>query len=295
MTLKSMTGFAREDGQLGDTRWHWEVRSVNGRGLDLRLRLPPGSEALEPRLREAAAKKISRGNLAVSLSVQRDAAGANVRINEAALASVLAAIERVRRSGDFERPRPEGILQVRGVVEPADASETEAEAEARQKRMLAGFEAALAALDGARSAEGTRLAVVLGDQLAAIEALIARIAAAPARSAEAIRRRLDEQVGRLLETGAPLDPQRLHQEAALIATRTDIAEELDRLTAHIAQARDLLRAREPVGRKLDFLAQEFNREANTICSKANDVEITRAGLELKAVIDQMREQVQNIE
>ncbi len=295
MALKSMTGFARRDGAHGTMRWHWEVRSVNGRGLDLRLRLPPGTENLEHRLREATQKRIARGSVSVTLVLQRDAGAAEIRINDHALEQVIAAIAQVRGKGQFDNPRPEGILALRGVMELVEPVETEAETEARLAQMLADYEAALVSLTDNRAGEGARLAAILSEQLAQIEGLVARVAASPARSTDAIRRRLTELVRRLTDAVPSLDPERLHQEAALLATRADVEEELARLKAHIAAARELLAAKEPTGRKLDFLTQEFNREANTLCSKSNDVEITRLGLELKAVIDQMREQVQNIE
>ncbi len=295
MTLKSMTGFARRDGALGALRWHWEARSVNGRGLDVRLRLPPGYEGLEHRVREVTPKRITRGNVSVTLTVQRDAGASELRLNHAALDQVLAAIAAVRAKGDFDKPRPESVLALKGVLEQSEPVESEAETEARQSAMLADYDAMLVALTDARAQEGARLGVVLRDQISEIETLTRAVAASPARTPEAIRRRLAEQVRRLTDAVPSLDPDRLHQEAVLIATRADVAEELARLHAHVAAARELLAAREPIGRKLDFLAQEFNREANTLCSKANDVEITRAGLALKTVIDQMREQVQNIE
>ena len=295
MTLKSMTGFARRDGARGTVRWHWELRSVNGRGLDLRLRLAPGAEGLEHRLREATQKRVARGNVSVTLAVQRDTGASEIRLNEAALDQVLAALRLVRQKGDFEKPRAEAVLALRGVLEAGEPVETEIESEARLAAMLADYEAALEALVENRAREGARLAAVLADQISQIEALVARVAASPSRGPEAVRRRLEEQVRRLIEAAPSLDQDRLHQEAVLIATRIDIEEEVARLTAHVAAARELLVAKEPIGRKLDFLAQEFNREANTLCSKANDVEITRTGLELKVVIDQMREQVQNIE
>ena len=295
MTLKSMTGFARRDGLRGAVRWHWELRSVNGRGFDLRLRLAPGTEALEHRLREVTQKHVARGNVSVTLALQRDSGASEIRLNEAALEQVLAALRLVRQKGDFEKPRAEAVLALRGVLEAGEPVETEAESEARLSAMLADYQLALDDLVENRAREGARLAAVLAEQINQIETLVARVAASPARGPDAIRRRLEEQVRRLTEAAPALDPDRLHQEAVLIATRADVAEELARLSAHVAAARDLLAAREPIGRKLDFLAQEFNREANTLCSKANDVEITRAGLELKAVIDQMREQVQNIE
>ncbi len=295
MTLKSMTGFARRDGARGAVRWHWEVRSVNGRGLDVRLRLPPGYEGLEHRVREVTPKRITRGNLAVTLTVQRDAGSSEMRLNQAALEQVLAAISAVRAKGDFDKPRPEAILALKGVLEQSEAVDSEAETESRQSAMLADYDTMLGSLSESRAQEGARLGLVLNDQIGQIEALTRTVAASPARTPETIKRRLEEQVRKLLDAVPSLDRDRLHQEAVLIATRADVEEELARLRAHVAAARELLAAREPIGRKLDFLAQEFNREANTLCSKANDVEITRAGLALKTVIDQMREQVQNIE
>jgi uncharacterized protein (TIGR00255 family) len=295
MSLKSMTGFARTDGAHDGVRWHWEVRSVNGRGLDVRMRLAPGFEALEAAVREAVGRRVARGSVNVGLSVTREATAGEVRVNETALASILSALERLRKRGDFERPRPEAVLALRGVLETAEIVETEAAAEDRSRRMLASLDDALAALGVARAAEGERLARVLADGVSAIEHLVAVVAASPSRSPEAIRTRLAEQVQRIVESASSLDEQRLYQEAALLATRADIEEELKRLTSHVGAARDLLATSEPVGRKLDFLTQEFNREANTLCSKANDIVITRAGLEMKAVIDQLREQVQNIE
>jgi uncharacterized protein (TIGR00255 family) len=288
-----MTGFARTEGALDGCRWHWEVRSVNGRGLEVRLRLPPGHDGLEPRLREAAQRRLARGNINATLTLVRDTPPGAIRLNEVVLGDVIRAADRVREITGGERPRVEALLAIRGVLEIAEPEETASEAQAAA--IIASFEDALTRLVTARGAEGARLARVIKDQLDRIEALVATAAASPARSVDAVRRRLAEQVQRLLDAAPSLDPERLHQEAALIATRADIEEEVKRLTAHVAAARELLAAAEPVGRKLDFLAQEFNREANTLCSKANDPELTRNGLEMKAVIDQMREQVQNIE
>jgi uncharacterized protein (TIGR00255 family) len=295
MTIKSMTGFARADGSAGSTSWHWELRSVNGRGLDLRLRLPPGLEALEPRIREAVGKRLARGSLSVNLNVKRSEGISQIRLNEPALRQVLAALDKLQAMTNTETPRADGLLGIRGVLEFVEAEEGEAEAGARAETMLASLDQALGALVIARASEGGRLKTIISDQLVAIEKLVQAVQASPARAPDAIRQRLKEQVTRLLETGVSLDEARLYQEAALLATRVDVEEELKRLTAHIAGARELLVSKEPAGRRLDFLAQEFNREANTLCSKANDPETTRAGLELKAVIDQMREQVQNIE
>lgn len=295
MTLKSMTGFARADGAQGQTRWHWEVRSVNGRGLDLRLKLPPGYEVLEPRVREVAGKRLTRGNVSIMLNVRREEAVTQIRLNADMLQQVLTAAERVRVAVGGGSASVDSLLGVKGVLEIVEVDETEEEAEARNRAMLASFDSALEGILGARAAEGARLRPVLLDLLSAIERIAHAIAASPARSPEAIRVRLSEQVAKLLDASSTFDETRLHQEAVLLATRADIEEELQRLQVHVAAARELLDTDEPVGRRLDFLSQEFNREANTLCSKANDGEITRMGLQLKALIEQMREQIQNIE
>ena len=295
MTIKSMTGFARADGSAGGTSWHWEVRSVNGRGLDLRLRLAPGYESLEPRVREEAGKRIARGSLTVNLTVKRRDGGAEIRLNPTALAQVLAALKAVKGLTETAPPRPEALLALKGVLEVVEPQESEAEAQAVTAAMLESLRSALDAMVEARAEEGRRLGQIVEEQLAAIAGLVARVAASPARTPEAMRQRLKEQIARLFEQDTRLDEARVYQEAAMLATRADIDEELKRLTAHIAAARELLASEASAGRRLDFLAQEFNREANTLCSKSNDTDITRAGLELKAVIDQMREQVQNIE
>jgi uncharacterized protein (TIGR00255 family) len=295
MAIRSMTGFARTEGTAGGVTWHWEVRSVNGRGLDVRLRLPPGFEALEPAVREAAAKRLSRGSVTVSLGAERTTGGVEIRLNEAALEQVLAAADRIHQLTGCERPRAEGLLALKGVLEVVEPQEEESATRERQAAMLAGLDKALEGLVASRSAEGQRLEAVLLAQLHEMARHLERIERAPARSAEAVKARLEEQIARLLDTSQALDPGRLHQEAVLVATRADVEEELARLKGHIAAARELLAEGDRVGRRLDFLAQEFNREANTLCAKSNDGEITRAGLALKAVIDQMREQVQNIE
>jgi uncharacterized protein (TIGR00255 family) len=295
MTIKSMTGFGSADGAIGPLVWRWEVRSVNGRGLDVRLRLPPGYEGLEARVREAVGRRIARGSLAVNLSLKRSEGTTQLKLNEAALRQVLAAIDNLRTTMEVAPTRPEALLAIKGVLEVVEPEESEAEGEARSQAMLASLGVALDGMVSARESEGARLRAIVLGQLETIARLVATVETSPARTPEAIRQRLKEQVGRLLETGAGLDEGRLYQEAAILATRVDVEEELKRLAAHIAAARELVSSGEPAGRRLDFLAQEFNREANTLCSKANDPDMTRAGLELKAVIDQMREQVQNIE
>lgn len=291
--LKSMTGFARCDGALGPVGWHWEIRAVNGRGLDIRLRLPPGCDALEPLAREACKVRLARGNIAMTLTVRREAGATELRLNEAALIQVSAAIARARELVEAGPPSVDGLLTIRGVLEVGDV-ENEATPE-RDAAILRDLNEALDLLIEARSTEGARLTDVIGAHLTEIEGLVGEAESAPARAPEAIRDRLRENIGRLLGEFPQLDEQRLHQEAVLLAARADIAEEIDRLKAHLAAARDLLAADAPVGRRLEFLAQEFNRESNTICAKANDPDLSQTGLALKAAVDRLREQVQNIE
>ncbi len=295
MTLSSMTGFARADGADGDFRWHWEVRSVNGKGLDARSRLPAGYERLEVEVRAAVARHLNRGNCQIGLQIDRTDGGTELVVNEAALERVLAVVERLRGRVEAAPPRLDGLLALRGVLELADTEEDEAARERRDGLMIETLNEALAALVAARASEGAELERVLGEQIDTIERLARDARDCPAATPEAIRARLEDQIARLMDTGAGLDADRLHQEAMLLAARADITEEIDRLLAHIEAARALMAGNGPAGRRLDFLAQEFNREANTICSKSNDRALTAIGLELKAVIDRMREQVQNIE
>lgn len=294
--VSSMTGFGRADGREGTARWSWELRSVNGKGLDVRLRLPVGFDALEAPCREVVTRRLTRGNVTVGLSLQRDQSEATPQVNEAALSAVLSALEALRRRLPEAAPVSlDGILNQRGVVEWKEPEEDEAERAALLTAMKASLETGLDALVGMRRSEGKAIEAVLRGQLAKIAELREAAEAAPCRSLEAIRARLTAQVEALLETGTGLDAARLHQEAALLATKADVREELDRLKAHVDAALELLDGGGAIGRRLDFLAQEFNREANTLCSKSNGTELTAIGLELKAVIDQMREQIQNLE
>jgi uncharacterized protein (TIGR00255 family) len=295
MPIQSMTGFARSDGALGDATWHWEVRSVNSRSLDLRLRLPPGYEALDPKVREGVTKRVTRGSVNATLTVVRESTQQDVRLNERALEQVVALAVRISHNIGSPPPRAETLLALKGVLEVVEEPEREEAIAARHEAMLAGLTVALDGLVAARLEEGDRLRAVIVAQLDEVERLVASVESAPSRSVEAIRRRLSEQIARIMESGQSLDPLRLHQEAVLIATKADVEEELKRLKAHLEAARALLAAPGGIGRKLDFLTQEFNREANTLTSKAGDTETAHAGLALKVVIDQMREQVQNIE
>lgn len=295
MTIASMTGFGRSEGTGDGFTWAWEARSVNGRGLDVRLRVPPGNDAIEPALRDLAAKRFVRGNVNATLTIDRVQTGGTLRLNEAFLTDVVKAANRAAEITGGSRPDTATLLSIKGVLEQSDTSETADARAAREKQLIAGFELAIDRLGDARRAEGARLATIIGEQVADIERITASVRASPSRTVDAIRMRIKDQIARLIETENGFDPERLHQEAVLIATRADVEEELARLTAHVAAAREILAEPGAVGRKLDFLAQEFNREANTLCSKANAVDVTRLGLSLKTVIDQLREQVQNVE
>jgi uncharacterized protein (TIGR00255 family) len=295
MTLQSMTGFARVEGTSGRTRWPWELRSVNGKGLDLRLRLPPGFEALEVDVRRLAGEAFSRGNIQAGLAASISEAEVEPVVNQRALAAVLALRDQLAGMIDPAPVKLDTLLSVRGVVDFREAEESEAERAACDADIRAGFAEAVRRLGDMRRKEGSALADVLLGQVARIEALTAIVDADPSRSVSAIAERLSGQVAALLQGASALDRDRLHQEAALLATKADLREEIDRLTAHVAAARELIAAGGPIGRKLDFLAQEFNRESNTICSKSNAAQVTAAGIELKVVIDQFREQVQNLE
>lgn len=290
--VQSMTGFARADGRGHGARWTWEIRSVNGKGLDVRFRGPPGMERIEPDARSRVAARFSRGSLQLSLTVVRDAETANVRVNREALAE-LVRIARDLSGPDAPAPSIDRLFSVRGIVELADSDE--AASDEAIAEILATLDQGLDALAATRQQEGAIVAKLLTERLDRIGALTERARSNPARSPEAIRARLADQVAVLIDASSRLDPDRLHQEAALLATRADIAEELDRLTAHVEAARGLLAEGGAIGRRLDFLAQEFNREANTLCSKSNDTSLTAIGLDLKATVDQFREQVQNLE
>jgi len=295
MALTSMTGFARAAGAGHGYRWTWELRSVNGKGLDIRLRLPPSFDHLDQPVRERIGKALQRGNLQVGLSLQREATGQSLRVNEELLRQVLDLVRRVGSEIDAAPPTLDGLLSIRGILETVDAEDDPAVAGALAADLLADLDAALADLVLARNREGAAIGAVLNARMDEIERLTAAAEASPARTVQAIKKKLADQVAALLDASPQLDPDRLHQEAALLATRADIREELDRLTAHVAAARALLAEGGPVGRKLDFLAQEFNRETNTLCAKANDRSLTAIGLDLKAAVDQLREQVQNLE
>jgi uncharacterized protein (TIGR00255 family) len=279
----------------GSYGWAWELKSVNAKGLELRLRLPPGWDSIESPVRSRAAEALSRGTVYATLSVNREGIPPVVRVNESVLAAVLATVGDIARRIDAAPPSVDGILALKGVIEVSEADEREEDRRAAEAAIMAGFDDAVAGLAEMRRREGDALGRVLAARLDAIAALSERAEVAPGRQPEAIKARLAEQVAVLLEASERFDADRLHQEAILIASKADVREELDRLASHVTQARRLIATGGPVGRRLDFLAQELNREVNTLCAKSNDVELTNIGLELKSVVEQFREQVQNLE
>ncbi len=295
MTIASMTGFAREAGVTGPFRWAWELKTVNARGLDVRLRVPPGYDSLGEEARQIVARSLARGTCHANLTLARSEAAPQIRINEIALKMLIESVGRLDIPAGLRPLSIDALIGVRGVVETVDESNDLTLNETLAADLRSALERAVLALQAARMAEGVALAFVLAGQLDDIERLRLAAEACPARRPEAIRARLTELVSTLLATGASLDTQRLHQEAVLLAAKADIREELDRLSAHGAAARTLLADGGTVGRRLDFLAQEFSREANTLCAKANDASLSAIGLDMKTVVEQFREQVQNVE
>jgi uncharacterized protein (TIGR00255 family) len=295
MALSSMTGFARGHGVSAPYAWAWELKSVNAKGLELRMRLPPGWDVVEAPARANAGKILARGTVHANLSVTREGIAPVVRVNEAVLDAVLTTMRGLTARVEAAAPRLDGLLALKGVIEVGEEDEREDERHAAEAAVLAGFEAVLADLVTMRRHEGDALGRILNGRLGEIAALTARAEAVPGRRPEAIKARLQEQLATLLAASDRFDPDRLHQEAILMASKADIREELDRLSAHVRQAQHLIAQGGAIGRKLDFLSQELNREANTLCSKSNDIELTNIGLELKSVVEQFREQVQNLE
>ena len=296
MTIASMTGFARAEGQQDACSWSWELKSVNTRGLDVRCRMPQGFETLEQPVRQRTAAALKRGNISAVLSLAWSGAQQGVRINADVLEQVLALVSQIQnRLGDCRPPSADGLLSLRGVIDVLDPMPTGEARAALESTLLTGLDGALAALSEVRRAEGARLDAVLREQLQRLAVLGRRARELASAQPAAIFARLSEQMAALLGQSPALTPERLAQEAALLAAKADPREELDRLRAHCEAALALLDGGGPVGRQLDFLCQELNREANTLCAKAGDIELTRVGLDLKATVEQIREQVQNIE
>ncbi len=296
MPLSSMTGFAEGRGAQGNLRWRWEVRSVNGRNLDIRLRIPAGYEGLEAGARILASERFSRGSIQAALTVTAEEGGRGFRIDPEMLSEAVQVAKRVAEETGLPPARVDGLLALRGVVIQEDAAQLDdEERSARNAAMLASLADALDRMAIARTDEGTKIEKMLLSQVGEIETRTAEGRKLAANQPQAFRDKMQAQLDELLGPGSKVPEERLAQEVALLATRADLREELDRLAAHCQEARNLLGAGGPTGRKLDFLAQEFNREANTLCAKSSDIALTREGLALKAVIDQFREQVQNVE
>jgi uncharacterized protein (TIGR00255 family) len=291
--VSSMTGFARVDGEAAGISWVWELKSVNGRSLDLRLRLPPGYDSLEAPLRAALGGRMRRGTISANLTINR-VAPPTIRINREMLSRVLALIGELSQEVEAAPPRLDGLIGLRGIIETVE-DEPEEVIEIRRAGLVEAWDVALDRLAVARGEEGARLHAMLSEQLAELAELVAAASATAAAQPEALRARLEQSLATLDELVPGMPQERVAQELALLVSRGDIREELDRLRAHIAQAGDLLAKGEAIGRQLDFLCQELNRETNTLCSKSADIELTRIGLSLKVAVEQFREQVQNLE
>lgn len=296
MSVQSMTGFARAAAEHEGAAVAWEVKSVNGKSSELRLRVPPGFERLEPAVRQTVQRRFSRGSFQATLTVGRVASmAAQPVVNEAFLKDVAGLARRLEEQFGVAPATADGLLALRGVLDIPEAVETGETRAALDAAVSSVLEEALSGLEAARRTEGEALRALLSAHVDAVEALTLRAEADPSREPAAIREKIAAQLRLLMDASAGLDEARLHQEAAFLATKADIREEIDRLKTHVASARTLLAQGGAIGRKLDFLAQEFNRESNTLCSKSNAAAVTAIGLELKAVVDQFREQVQNLE
>ena len=295
MTLQSMTGFARTQGEFDGTSWVWEMRSVNGKGLDLRIRVPNGFEEIETAARTLLSKHFKRGNIQISLSVTQAASASLPYINHEAVEALIASAKELQQKVGGELPTAAELMSMRGVVELGDKQLNDKSKKDRNTAILNNLETAAQSLLEMRRGEGQAIANVLGEQVTKISELHSAIEANDARTPDAIKAQLKAQVDKLIENNAEFDDQRLYQEAAILAAKADLQEELDRLVVHVKAAQELLSSDGPIGRRLDFLAQEFNRECNTICSKSNSAEVTSIGLDMKLIIDQFREQLQNME
>jgi uncharacterized protein (TIGR00255 family) len=295
VTIASMTGFARRQGSQGEFLWAWELKCVNGRNLEVRCRFPNGLDALDGFVRAACAEKLKRGNISITLTADDKQTAPTFRLNEAALAQIASLLDGLKGKIEAAPPRLDGLIGLKGVLEIEEQEVAPEVAERRVQAMQADFLACLADLQQARLEEGKKLGAITRQHLAEIERLGKAAAGSASAQPAALRERLAKQIAELLPPNVSLPDERLAQEVALLAAKADVREELDRLNAHVAAVRGLLDQGGAIGRRLDFLCQEFNREANTLCSKADDLALTNLGIELKAAIEQLREQAQNIE
>ena len=296
MPITSMTGFARIEGYEDICSWIWEAKSVNSKSLDIRCRVPGGFDTLEPQIRSVAQKNFKRGHIYISLVINWNNTDAAFRINQSTLEQIMDILPEIqRRVPEASSPSLDGLLNLRGVIEQLDDPITAQDKERLSVIMIGDLETVFIELEKMRNEEGARLADILKVQLAMISRLCRDASKLDAARPVAIRNRLARQISDLIAEVIVVSEDRLAQEVALLVTKADVREELDRLRCHVEGAEALFKDDGPVGRKLDFLCQEFNREANTLCSKSSDSELTRIGLELKSAIDKIREQVQNIE
>jgi len=295
MTLSSMTGFGRAEGHFENYSWVWEIRSVNGKGIDVRMRIPPGLDVFDQFVKLVLKKAFSRGNLNVSLQLQKEDSEAEINVNEQVLDKLIAVAKEAAIKHDLSMPSIDRLLSIRDVVEITDMDDSEQKVKDRDDALKSSFMDAARSLTQSRDDEGSATFDMLSNVLDEIESLLKQGEEIAAKQPDALKIKYQEKVAALFDNKRGLDQDRLAQEIVLLATKVDVKEETDRLNAHITSARTLLREKGPVGRKLDFLTQEFNREANTLCSKSSDITLTNIGLSLKTAIDQFREQVQNVE
>ncbi len=296
MTINSMTGFSRATGTHGVWSWTWELKSVNAKGLDVRLRLPMGFDGFEPSARAMMSKVFSRGNISAGLILKLTQSASGYRINEDHLSVLLEAISKLKEQvPDASPPSLDGLLGLKGVIEPIEDDVDEEARSSLETALMKSLQEAAHDLAKVRNEEGSRLTAALESLISTIEDLCMQAGAVAETQETAIRSRMKEQISAIMEDVSGLDAGRLEQEVAILMTKADIREELDRLASHVESVRELMRAGGAIGRRLDFLCQELNREANTVCSKAHETALTRIGLDMKATIEQFREQVQNIE
>lgn len=295
MTLSSMTGFGRAEGHFENYSWVWELRSVNGKSLDVRMRIPSGLDAFDQFVKAELKKVISRGNINVSLQLSKDSQESAVNVNETALDKLVVIAKDAAKKHDLAMPSIDRLLAIRDVVEITEMDEDDDTLKKRNDALKASFKDAIKSLVSARNDEGAATRDMLSNVLDEVERLLNEGEAIAAKQPDALKNKFNEKVNALFDNSQGLDQDRLAQEVVLLATKADVKEETDRLHAHIVSARSLLNENGPIGRKFDFLTQEFNREANTLCSKSTDITLTNIGLSLKTAIDQLREQVQNVE
>jgi len=314
MAVNSMTGFARTNGQYtvepttlqddtltvakdiaNQTTWSIELRSVNGKGLDIKVRMPNTLEAIEQKIKKQLSSKINRGNVSVNILVKNQETKGTLELNQVAFQDILKAAKTASELSKLPMPSLDALLNMRGVLKEQEAQEDETITKQLHNNILLSLDEVLDAFLIARGEEGAKLQTIITTRLNQIHELTERVTKIAQDQPDQLKQKIKENIALLNQTSQEFDQDRLHQEAMIIAVKADISEELDRLKAHVEQAHDLLGRDEPIGRRLDFLCQEFNREANTLCSKSHSKELTYIGLELKTIIDQLREQVQNIE